>query len=304
MILFFSSALAAGFYHPSDVAAVSTAYERASKQSATKAGDAQRQARSLAAALADFEEANDLLGAAPSERHAALEKEYNRQFAVLQAFVDEQIEAFDLAFLAAMERALKPHPSAARCLREVPVGTQLPGMRGRTQANPDCKGDDLNAGLAKTMDADPVLRQALEQLAVRTWPALELPAEPVSIGSARWIAASTFFQAAMPDALRKIRAEDEDQRLSFHAAIEQGAPTGELEKLVAAAKAVDQRTAARRAELAAPVTARVAAVFAKSAPDAGWCAQPAILGGCTGTDATAELQALLLADKKLTKALP
>lgn len=304
MIFFVASALAASFYHPSDVADASKAYADASQNAASRAGDAQRQARSLAAALADFEEANDLLGAPPSERHAALTKEYNRQFAVLQAFVDEQIEAFDLAFLASMERALKAHPAAARCLREIPVGTQLPGMRARTQANPDCRGDDLNASLAMAMDKDPELRGVLKQLDDRTWPTLALEPVPQPTSGSRWIAASTFFQGVMPDTLRRIRGIDEDERLAFQVAIEQGASREELEKFVDAAKVIDRKTAALRAEAAAPVLTRAAVVFTKAAPDAGWCAQPAVLGGCVGTDGTAELQALLLADKKLAKVLP
>lgn len=305
MILLLHTALAGGgFYHPSDVAAVSERFVEASDTSAGRATTAQKQARTLAAALLDYEEALDLLGIEDRTRHDALQTQYQRDFAVLQAFVDEQIERFDNAFGSALARALEAHPGAARCKRDVAVGRALPGMAARTEPNPECTGSDLNQALATAIDADTQLEAELDALAKQAWPALELPIEAVSAGSERWVSAPRFFRAHSREALKQIRDADYDARLDFQVAIEQGASKDELQAMVEKAKGVDARTAAQRRNVAQPALERAAAVFAKKAPDASWCPQPAVLGGCTGTDATGELSELLLADKKLVKALP
>lgn len=299
----FSVALA-GFYHPADVAGESARYAEASGVSASKAAEAQRKARALATALGDFEEANGVLGTGPSARHAALQKQYNRDLAVLQQFVDQQIEAFDLAFQAALQRALAAHPGARRCQREIPKGKPLPGMRARMERNPECQGDDLNQGLAGAMDNDAVLAGALKQVNSRAWPDFEIEQQPLAVDGDRWISAPRFFRAHLRDPLRQIRAADAEERSAFYVAIEQGASQQELEGMVEAAKGIDAKTAARRLAVGAPILARAEVVFAKKAPGAAWCAQPVVFGGCAGQDATDALQAVLLADKKLTKVLP
>lgn len=309
MIALVTTALA-GFWHPVDLSRESAAYTHASQQTSDAAALAQERARTLAAALADFEEALDLLGdRAPAdqrERHQALEKAYNRSFAEVQAFADTLVGDFDAAFQAAIDRALLKKPDAQRCQREIADGPQVPGMRPRTRANPDCLGDDLNAGLARAIDADPVLTSALKDLTARPWPAFALEPEPVAAvgGSGRWISVSGFWAKAAPKALRAIRNQDDDARITFQAAIEQGASKEQLAGLVDAARKVDADTRARRMELSGPIHARAEAVLSKKAHDVGWCAQPAALGGCVGTDQTHAVVELLLADKKLVGALP
>ncbi|MCB9671802.1 MAG: hypothetical protein H6734_20160 [Alphaproteobacteria bacterium] len=301
------TAALAGFYHPRDVAAESGMYGSVAQVAATRASDAQQRARSLALALQDYEEALDLLGPAASEaeraRLHALTRQYNRELAVLQAAVDRLVGGFDAAFVASMERALAKHPGAVRCERDVATGPSIPGLGARTQRNPACQGDDLNSAIAAVMDADPRLAADLDVLDAAL-PGFTLEPVPTSIVADRWIGVAPFFQAAAGKALKGIRRADEEARLPIEAAIEQGASREELEALKPRAEAIDADTARRRAELGVPVLARADAVLAKKAPGVGWCAQPATLGGCTGTDATAELAAVLRADKKLQKALP
>ncbi|MCB9698749.1 MAG: hypothetical protein H6738_18350 [Alphaproteobacteria bacterium] len=67
-----------------------------------------------------------------------------------------------------------------------------------------------------------------------------------------------------------------------------------------------ERTAAARAALAAPVleaAANAMARWKREAP-AAWCANPEVLGGCTGMDASAELVGRLVDDKRVQKAFP
>lgn len=308
LILAFTPAWA-DFYHPRDVAQASVAYQTASERSAAVASDAQREIRSLSTALAAFEEALDLLGeAAPAEQRSRareLEQKYNRGFAVVQGFADDLVADFDGAFVSALDRALAAHAPAERCERDLPVGPKLPGMAQRRQANAACAGSDLNGALAAMMDADPVLQAELESMLGRSWPSIGLTSKPVAaVGGSRTVQVADFYRAAMPDTLRAIRLADEDARLSFDVAIEGGASKEELADMVEAAKAVDAMTAGKRWAVAGPVHERAQAMFDKRAPDAGWCAQPTVLGGCTGSDDSKALVTLLLADKKVLKALP
>ena len=311
MLLLVVQAALGAHYHPADVAVQSDAFGRASEVTAEKASRLQTQARATATALRRFEASLDLLGerepAGQRDRLAALEKQFNRDFAVAQQFADEIVTAFDGAFKSSLERALAAHPdggTAERCLSQVPDGPKLPGMRQRTKANPDCPGDALNGALAAAMDRDAALQAELDDVLSREWPQLSLPTEPVdpvvpegSAGSA-WLDVSEFFQSAMRDALRDIDRRDEEERLEFEVAIEQGATPEALSGLVEKARAVDAKTRTRRMTLAAPVVERSDAVFGKS--DGAWCAQPALLGGCAGAEKPALADALF-ADRKIQR---
>lgn len=298
----------AGFYHPTDVAEGSVAYAAAAAETSGRATELQRQARSYAVALNDYEEALDLLGAraAADERAAlvSLTTAYNRQMAVLQADVDALVGGFDTAFGDALNRALAAHPGAQRCEKTVAAGPSLPGMPSRRTDNPDCKGEDLNRTLATAMDRDGALRLALDDLSERELSAFDLPAEPAPVSTARWIGVAPLFQAAAREALRDLRRADEDARLGIEVLVEQGASPEDLAALRPKAAAITAATAAARAEAFAPAFARANKVLAKKAPDTGWCARPVLLGGCVGEDTTRAGAALLAADAKFGRSLP
>ena len=296
----------AGFFHPRDVAASSSTYAAASERMADQAEQARRDARALALALQDYEEALDLLGerasAAERDRLAELERRYHRDLAVLQAAVDELVGGFDAAFSSSLERALADHPGAVRCEREVASGPSIPGLGARRKTNPACQGEDLNATLARALDADPRLVASLDTLPTEL-PGFGLTVEPMP-GPERWVGVAPFFQAVAGSRLRAIRHEDETARLPIEAAIEQGASPEELAELEPRAREIDAQTAEKRARLAAPVLARADVVLAKRAPEAGWCAQPVRLGGCTGSQATESIAGMLREDRKLLRAIP
>lgn len=313
--LLLASALAApGTYHPAEIAAQSQLYATASDGAGRMFEERARGAEGLARALEDYELALDLLGdrapEASRQRLDALTQEYNREFAVLNAFANTMVEDFDGEFVAAMERAIAKHPGAVECEREIAEGKGLPGMPAKKKPNPDCQGADLNAQIAKAMDDDPKLKAAVGEILALTWPELALEAVPEAPigGAGRAVDVGTLFRQAAPTSLDRIEREDEDARLPFQAAIEEGASTDDLEKLVAQARAVTTATAAKRAAMAGPVLGAAEATAAKWAkkgePALGWCANPASLGGCIAPDATAELVPRLVADKKVAAALP
>lgn len=317
LIALVSAAVAApaGYYHPQDLAARSERFSEVTERSGGAFEDASRRSSELARALRDYREALDLLGdrapAAERERLEELQKTFNRQRATLQAFAETLLEDVDGEFRAAVERAVASVPGEVTvCEGEVADGPRVPGMRQRTRPNPDCTGDDLNDALAGKVDADPALRRALREIVAVEWPALDLPSEPQAPvgGGARWISVHALLRQGAAGTLKRIVQEDDEARLPFQAAIEQGASAAELAEHVDAARRLTAATASKRARAAAPVLeiadSRLQRLEKRGEPATGWCANPPLLGGCTGDDATGDLVARLLDDKKVGKALP
>ena len=313
-LLLTGTALAGGFYHPIDIAGESTMFVDAAEQSTKPMEALNRTLGGLSAALIAYEEALDLLGdAAPDderERLTQLRTEYNREFAQLQAFADAVVEDFDAEFTSAMERAMRPHADAQVCERMVAAGRALPGMPARMEKNPACKGEDLNAAIAAAMDADPALKQAVSEITSATWPTVDLtptPQAPVGPTEA-WIDVRSFIGALAGDRLRQISREDDRDRAEFEMSIAEGASKEELARYVQEAEQLTLRTAQARAEVAAPLLESAEAVLekwsSKGKPATGWCVNPAVLGGCSGAAADADLVQALIDDKKVQKARP
>ncbi|MCO4744111.1 MAG: hypothetical protein KC912_04945 [Proteobacteria bacterium] len=309
ILLLATTAFGGGYFHPDDLAGASTSFARAS-EAAPIYEEAESTSRDMAASLTLYEENLDLLGdrapAAERERLATLLKAYNREQAQLQAFAGALMEDFDQVFTGAMERAVAAHPDAVLC--ETVVRTRaLPGMPAKEEANPDCKGENLNAAISAAMDADPVLTGAIDELLGREWPAITQPTDaqaPIG-GESSWVSVDRFFEEGAKASLTTIRRDDENDRLPIAAALEEGAdPASQLEL----AHQITEKTAARRASFAAPVFAATDKALAKRAKKgkttASWCANPSTLGGCTGENANREMLEALLGDKKVAKALP
>ncbi len=308
-----SHAAPAGHYHPNEIAASSQLFGRAADVAGTIYQDREEQAQALAASLRAFEEALDLLGdRAPADqraRYAELEQLYHREHAVLSRFATEQADAFDAAFSGAMERALTGH-DAQECQDAMPSGLRTaPRFGGRAQAEP-CIGPSLNAEIAAEMDDDPVLQAELESMFQATWPEWSLTAEPVAaVGPAdatATLSVRAWMRRGAAKALRAIIEADEIARLDFQAAIESGASKEELTALTADAEAVTALTAKRRAEVAYTVLATTDATAAKLTKKGGatlaWCAQPALLGGCSTPALADEVATALFEHPKVKKA--
>lgn len=303
---------AGGHYTPADTAARSALYNRAAESAGSTFRDAQARVEAVGNALDDYQTGLDLLGDSATAddiaRLQALKKRFARERAVLQAFATTMMEDFDTEFQAALTRALPA--DAVQCQARVPTGPALPGMPAPMEDNPDCTGDDLNPTLGAALDADPALNASIDEILGLEWPAISLDQTPRSaVGDAeQWVAITPWFGAAAGNALKAIDRRDAEARLPFEAAIEQGADKEALQAMLADARKVTEDTRQRRAAVAAPVLDAVAAWSAKRVKKGragvAWCANPALLGGCTGTDVTASKGAELRADKKIAKALP
>lgn len=305
------SAHASGFYHPDDISAASTRFRSASEQLLAPFEERQEAARALSSALVRYQESLDLLGeradAAERARLVELRAGYNTDFARVEAFADAVVGDFDAAFTSAMERAIAAvDPAAVECRAQIPKGTRLPGMPGRTERNPACTGEDLSARIAEAMDADPALGPAVDAVVARSWPDLEIDRKPQAATGpeGRHVDVGAWLRSTRRDELRAVQLADDRARIGLEAAVEQTTSPADLEPRLEEARALTAATAQQRAALAAPVLAAADAAFARwSEDDVGWCAQPGVLGGCTGTDATQELVGRLLEDKKVAKAL-
>lgn len=301
---------APGHYHPEDIAASSTLMARASEGLTTSFDARAKALRRVAISLQDYREALDLLGsrapAAERERLDALEKQYHREEAVLQAFADEIITDFDTVMGGAMNVALAKFPEAERCRAEIEVpGPKVPGMRSRTKANPDCTGEDLNAEIAKAMDAFPTLNADIDEILALEWPTVTVDATPqtaVGEGVERWVHVRALTRATAKPQLAEISREDDLMRLEIDAALEGDQP--DLEALKTRVAEIERTTGASRATLGSAVLGAADIRLAKKkAPATGWCANPATLGGCSGPDATRDVVSALTSDRKFDKAL-
>lgn len=303
-------AQAGGFWHPMDVGAESEAFGRLTEGTMGPFEERSQVAAQTAQALVNYQLAIDLLGSrAPEGEQArldALEKQFNRDKAVLEAFAGALIEDVDTTFRAAVDRALSEvEGEVVECEREIVSGPQVPGMRPRTEKNPDCTGDDLNARIAKALDQDAELSAAIDEILALQWPDFDIATEtrPAAGPEGKWVAVRPLFVQGAPKALAQIDRDDENARLPFQSAIENNAEPAELKRLAKEAEAITEQTAARRAALAEPVLAASEKTLGKWGESVGWCANPVSLGGCSGDNATKDLVGKLLAEPRVEKSL-
>lgn len=308
-----------GFYHPADVAAVSEAFAEVNGPAAEGYHALSAAARTAASSLNHYEEALDLLGdAAPDaerERHAELTTRFHRDFAVAQDFAAAVLDDTETSFAVGLESALSNlEPSPAVCEKPTSAtsvtstGMRIPGRAGQTST---CEGTDLNPTIAADIDSNQAVRTATAEIASRKWPDLKLDAQPQPpsgwADATGWLDLRRLFMKGAPDRLAQIIEDDEDSRAEFEEAITDGSTREERLELVAAAQALTARTAGARSALAAPVLTALEGWNAKrdkkGHSTVSLCANPVELGGCVGTDLTLEVLEVLLADKKVRKAL-
>jgi len=308
-----------GFYHPGDVAAVSQAFAQVNQPAVEEYTRLSGEARALAGALNRYEEAIDLLGAAGAgedrARHQAWSAQFQRDFAVAQEFASAVLDDTETTFGVGLADALESQePPPVVCAKPAegpsitPSGLRMPARASR---DPACDGDDLNAALAAAIDAHPGVRAATAEIAGREWPTLSIEAHPgVPVGpdaAAGWVDFGRLIRAATPEALAQIAEDDEDARLGFEEAIRQGASREEREAMIAESDAISLRTAEARAVLGAPAIEAITRWnerrAKRSESTVALCPTPLALGGCVGPDLTDPMLGVLLADKRVSRAL-
>ena len=237
---------------------------------------------------------------------AELRREGAGQRQRVQVFVDTLVGDFEDSFQAALQRAL---PSATQGYDAVQCKTAgVAALMGRTL----CKGEDLNPALGRALDQDPLPQQAVQEIESLSWPsfAVEGRDQPVlpltGVGSYLRLDALAMAlvgpavagaQARLDEALEPVQAEIEegDDEAARRAALERARSLRDL---------YERELGLLGEELLAAVHDGLVRQQKRGAPAAvGVCANPEILGGCPGADATAAVLPLLQADRKLLKAL-
>ena len=306
-----STALAGSYYHPRDVAAASKVYGSATDAVAPEYAKRSEQSEAFANGLRRYEVALDLLGdrasAEDREHLKALRTRFLRQQAVLRDFASQMLADYDAVFSASLDTALKGVPGAESCGKTKIV--KSPGKPARQVPNEQCQGEALNAALAAKMDQDPALAKAVAEISARTWPNFDLPPSaraPIG-GADRWIDADRFFGSIAAEKLKVIQRDDDKERRAFPYDLKK-ISAEERARFTEQSREITSATAAKRAALAGPILATAEPLLEKWAKKdkatTGWCAVPSVFGGCTGEDATDELSARLVADKRMQPVLP
>lgn len=288
-----TASAAEGFYHPSDVAAASSAFARAQEVAANAFDEASERDAAVASSLAAFEVALDVLGdRAPADqrdRLTMLTRAYHRDHAVLQTWAQDQLNGFNLIFSEALERAVGNAP-LERCRTREASGPRF--TRGSGGVAQTCEGTNANAQVAQRLDNDRLLQTQLDDLLGEAWPTMTVEPQAVAamtrVGSTREathaVPLEIYLARGLRAPLREIEQADRDARLVFQAAIEEGASNDELEAMKEQAAGITATTAKRREILAAGGLAASEKLFKAlgkmGATEPAWCAQPAFFGGC------------------------
>lgn len=302
-----ASAAPAAWYHPDQVAGQSTLFTNASAEILPAYQDVETALRQLSPPVEDLELASTLAAGSLSAADQAYALDVRKQAAALllqaQARVDAVQEAYGRSFGAALERALAVEGKGKEVV-ECAGGGGIQAMMG--PGRKPCVGEELNAALAARLDADATLKAEIDQANAQPWPEIALGGQPLVplelTGSASYVQLAPLARKLWGERLTD-RADDLDRALE---PLEDALAAGDAQALAQAQghrAAYDRKLAADGQVLLPLLGESLARLKGGAGQDVGLCINPAGLGGCTGTDRSAELLPLLLADKKLAKAL-
>jgi len=291
----------AGHYHPDSVAAASERFSEAAAHSGAKFGELQQELTKTGQALQDLDLSVALLGGdAPqslTQEVARTRKLVTGQFLQVQKHVDLIQDDYATTFGTALNRALESMQNewnAKECQNR--VGAAL-SRQGRP-----CVGDDLNTQLAKQIDKDPELEQAIKEIHSIAWPELKIPVREMELlpltGTTNGVDLVSIARAYADPMLAR-RIDDFDRALSplvdgieanETAAIEAGQNLREAYEAALANDGEALMTSAKEALIRAEK---------RGGPtNVGICANPAALGGCGGEDMTQMVLGTLASDRR------
>lgn len=309
LLLFGATAFAGtpGWYDPQAVAGRSVQFSHAAEAMSPAFEQAEGQASRYAAALRAWETSLDLLvdkvGPDELDAYAAARTLFFRRHAVINQFAEDEAVAFDAAFRAALDRAVVGR-GYVPCS---PPSSGLRMMPGGSRDKPACEGADHTDDVLNTVDTDPKLKAAIDELLARPWPQMKFDLKPAAaLGDGVVLDAYALFSTGAGHALAAIDQGDSEAREPFEAALEGSPSAAELKALEAQATAVTKLTSAARAAVARDVLAAIQKLadkhIKKGEPGYAWCVRPAEFGGCT-PPADQPATGAVIEDKKVAKAL-
>jgi hypothetical protein len=305
-----ASAAPAAYYHPDSVAEKSTLFADSAKKSGDAFDKAQQSVGRLGAALEDLEAGVGFLGSDIPPGFKSWAEQTRKlglgQFLVVQHFLDALQDDYSGAFEEALERALPTVAGSGGVAVCKASGPRMgPGGGGGART---CEGQDLNAALARAIDADATLKAKLDEIMSRTWPTVSIQPAPQPVvaltGTTRWASAAALTDAFLEEreAARQEALDDALAGLEERIDAQDAAAIAEAGRLKDAYLAgLGQDGAALRA--AATEALARAAKKGTGPAEVGVCANPVALGGCPGENATEATLAALTVDKKLPRTL-
>ncbi len=299
-----------GYYHPDFVGPHSALFEKASAHVSESFGGIQAEMARLSPDLVALDQGASLCAERAPEGFLTyateIRRQSNGQTAQVQAFVDTLVDDFEVTFGGAMERVLE----AATVGYDVSLcrAEGIHALMGRSQ----CEGTDLAPIIGQHMDGDAELMDDVDEIIALPWPSFELqgraqPVIPIT-GVGSYLDLDALTDALLRDAIAQSKARHAEALEAVEADLEEG--DTQAVRSAALEKAQDYRALYERdmAQLGEgfldSIQASLLRLQKKGAPAAvGVCANPQGLGGCSGEDVTEAVLPLLLADKKLLKAL-
>lgn len=293
-----------GYYLPADVAEQSALFKAASEEMAPRFQAASDRVAAAGAASEGLELGPALLGSAAPEGLAAWAADTRRslvgQTLRMRRFLLKMQEDYSGVFSQAMGRAITV---AGKGYAVKECGNT--GVMAQFKQN-TCEGEDLNPSIAAEIDRDAALKAALAEIRLLQWPDLVIEKKQWALapltGTARSVDAVALAKALLGARLKARQAALEEAAAPLEEGIEARDPE-------AIRKAGELKEAWRRglaedgAAWQAILRESLARLEKKGGPAAvGLCGNPALTGGCEGEDVTAEVIALLKADKKYAKA--
>ncbi len=299
-----------GYYHPDFVGPHSSLFDKASAHVAEQFGAIEGEMARVSPALVELDQGTALCAQRAPDGFLAyaeeLRKQSNGQTARVQAFVDTLVDDFEVTFGGAMERVLAVATDGYDVTLCKAEGVHA--LMGRSQ----CQGTDLAPAIGKAMDSDADLLEDVDEIIALEWPSFEVegraqPVVPIT-GVGAHIDLSALTHALVGDSIAETKARHAAALEEIEADLEEGETlsirTAALEKAQDYREIYERDLAAIGETLFEAVEVSLGRLQKKGAPAAvGVCANPQSLGGCTGEDVTETVLPLLLADKKLLKAL-
>ncbi len=299
-----AQAAPAAYYLPADVAEKSQLFMAASQEMAPRFEAASGKVAQASAAAEQLELGATMLGSTAPEGLPGWAAQTRRslvgQSIRLSRFLSKMQEDYSGVFSLAMGRAL-PLVGKGYSLRE--CGNT--GIMAQFKQN-TCEGKDLNGEIAAALDQDAQLKAALDEIRALVWPDLIIEKKQWAVvaltGTER-----TVDMAALAKALfaEQIKAQQEALEAAV-APLEEGIDARDPEAIAKAGALKDAWRAGLGADGAAWQAALKEALLRlekKGGPTSvGLCGNPALTGGCPGTDVTKQVIGLLQDDKKFLKA--
>ena len=295
-------------YHPENIAAQSQTFARFAQVAGPRFEELQQQLAGSARAIDLLDTSVNLLGdRAPAELVAyrdGLRSDLARGYLEAQSHVSWFEEASSSVFLQALDLQLKSLESEytlTRCKARSGIGA----ITGPGASLKSCEGTDLNAQIAGALDSSQQLSEVVDQLVAEPWPtvAVQGTEQPV----VPWLASEDYVQLAVLE--RKLagkvqrlnEALDDDLAPLEEALADTSSEAGQ--QALADAEELRGAYEAEVAQWGATLLAALEKPLKKKKLLVGLCANPEALGGCVGTDRTADVIEAVKGDKKVQKAL-